>query len=58
MNIDDFVIKEKKKWISVEIPEEMWEALCKHTERVSLGNEYFIRELIHKELKLNKKRVG
>ena len=52
MNIDNFVIKEKKKWISFEISEEMWKALCKHTERVSLGNEYFIRELIRKELKL------
>ncbi len=52
MNMDDFVMKEEKIWISLEISKEMWEALCKHTQDITLTNEMFIKELIRKELKL------
>ncbi len=44
--------KDKKKYISLEIPKEMWEALNKHTQDITLTNEMFIKELIRKELKM------
>lgn len=44
--------EEKKVWISFEIDQEMWLALCKRADEVTLPNDHYIRALLHEDLKL------
>lgn len=49
-SVENGPMKKEKAWISFEIDKEMFDALCEHSERVTLTYELVIKELIRNVL--------